>query len=366
MSHMLINSITVPYKENQTVLSAALEAGVELPSLCRANPNPCNEKCGICIAENLDNNKFLFTCSTLASEGLNISTESEAASKMRAKNVERMFSSGAHNCFSASLPEEKVAAGHMDARNLPWHEYACPSKGACLLQSLVTKNKVPVKDTPLSFKTPVVDDRSPFIVRDYSRCVRCGRCIDVCKKVGQEAISFQPYEKTWHPSVDFDKCTQCGQCLEVCPVGALFDKKAIEKDLKKVEKVQTTCPYCGTGCQLQLHVKDKKIVKVTADENVVPNKGRLCVKGRFGFDFIYSENRLTTPLIKENGEFREASWDEALDLVASKFMQIKEESGPDAIAGLSCARTVNEDSYNMQKLFRSVIGTNNIDHCART
>jgi predicted molibdopterin-dependent oxidoreductase YjgC len=120
------------------------------------------------------------------------------------------------------------------------------------------------------------------------------------------------------------------------------------------------------GCQQLLHVKDGRILKVTGVEDGSPNKGRLCVKGRFGFDFIYSEERLTSPLIKENGEFREASWDEALDLVAQKFKTIIHESGPDALAGVSCARSINEDSYQMQKLFRAVFKTNNIDHCART
>jgi formate dehydrogenase major subunit len=115
-----------------------------------------------------------------------------------------------------------------------------------------------------------------------------------------------------------------------------------------------------------LHVKDGRIAKVTAVEDAMPNQGRLCVKGRFAYDFIYSEDRLKTPLIKENGKFREASWDEALDLVAGKFKEIIVKHGPDAIAGVSCARSINEDSYQMQKLFRAVIGTNNIDHCART
>jgi formate dehydrogenase major subunit len=133
------------------------------------------------------------------------------------------------------------------------------------------------------------------------------------------------------------------------------------------EMVRTTCPYCGVGCQLRLHVKNGRIMKVTAVEDGAPNKGRLCVKGRFGYDFIYSEDRLRTPLIKEkNGEFRETSWEEALDLVAGKFKEIIAEQGHDAIAGVSCARSINEDSYQMQKLFRAVIGTNNIDHCART
>jgi formate dehydrogenase major subunit len=114
-------------------------------------------------------------------------------------------------------------------------------------------------------------------------------------------------------------------------------------------------------------VKDGKVIKVTGVEGAQPNQGRLCVKGRFGYDFIHSPERLTTPLIKQaDGSFAEASWDEALDLVAERFMEIKRKHGPDAIAGVSCARSINEDSYNMQKLFRAVIGTNNIDHCART
>jgi predicted molibdopterin-dependent oxidoreductase YjgC len=147
----------------------------------------------------------------------------------------------------------------------------------------------------------------------------------------------------------------------------LFEKKAYgQAYANETEKVRTTCPYCGVGCQLWLHVKEGKVIKVTGVEEAQPNQGRLCVKGRFGYDFIHSPERLTTPLIKENGEFREASWDEALDLVAKRFTEIKEKHGPDALAGVSCARSINEDSYQMQKLFRAVIGTNNIDHCART
>jgi formate dehydrogenase major subunit len=134
-----------------------------------------------------------------------------------------------------------------------------------------------------------------------------------------------------------------------------------------MEKIRTTCPYCGVGCQLWLHVKDGKITRVTAVEDAQPNQGRLCVKGRFGYDFIYSGERLKTPLIRqEDGEFREASWDEALDLVAEKLKAVIDRDGPDAVAGVSCARSINEDSYQMQKFFRAVIGTNNVDHCART
>jgi formate dehydrogenase major subunit len=150
-------------------------------------------------------------------------------------------------------------------------------------------------------------------------------------------------------------------------VGALVEKKSRYRWRPwETRKVRTTCPYCGVGCQQWLHVRDDRIVKVTGVGEAEPNRGRLCVKGRFGYDFIYSEDRLKTPLIRENGDFREASWDEALDRVADRFKQIIADHGPDALAGVSCARSINEDSYQMQKLFRAAIGTHNIDHCART
>jgi predicted molibdopterin-dependent oxidoreductase YjgC len=150
-------------------------------------------------------------------------------------------------------------------------------------------------------------------------------------------------------------------------VGALFDRKSYGKALANdLTTVRTTCPYCGVGCQQNLHVKDGKIVKVTGVEDGAPNMGRLCVKGRFGYDFIYSDERLLTPMIRKNGELEPATWDEALDYTADRLKTIIEESGPDAVAGVSCARSINEDSYQMQKLFRAVFKTNNIDHCART
>ncbi len=128
----------------------------------------------------------------------------------------------------------------------------------------------------------------------------------------------------------------------------------------------TTCSYCGVGCQLELHVKDNQVIKVTSSEELPgPNNGSLCVKGRFGYDFINHPDRLTTPLIAENGAFREASWDEALDLVAKRLETIKTKSGPDAIAMFSSARATNEENYLLNKFARAVIGTNNIDHCAR-
>jgi predicted molibdopterin-dependent oxidoreductase YjgC len=145
----------------------------------------------------------------------------------------------------------------------------------------------------------------------------------------------------------------------------------VEKDVRyatrhwETTKVRTTCSYCGVGCQLYLHVKDNRVVKVSGVEDVPPNFGSLCVKGRFGFDFINSPERLKTPLIKENGEFREASWDEALKLVADRFTEIKNAHGADSMGVLTSARITNEENYIANKFARAVLKTNNIDHCAR-
>jgi predicted molibdopterin-dependent oxidoreductase YjgC len=154
--------------------------------------------------------------------------------------------------------------------------------------------------------------------------------------------------------------------VQVCPVGAL-----VEKDARyvyrpwEVRKVRTTCTYCGVGCQLHLHVKDGRVVKTTGVEGAVPNVGSLCVKGRFGNDFVHSPERLTRPLVRKNGTLTETSWGEAIQTVADRLGAIKKEHGPDSFGMLTSARITNEENYIAQKFARAVIKTNNVDHCAR-
>ena len=159
------------------------------------------------------------------------------------------------------------------------------------------------------------------------------------------------------------KCVSCGNCVSVCPVGALTPKAQKFRHWETKE-VQTTCSYCGVGCQLNLIVKGDKVVGAQPSLEG-PNDGLLCVKGKFAYKFINHPDRIKTPLIKRNGKFEEVSWEQAYRYIRRKVIEIKEESGPEAFAGLTSARCTNEENYLFQKLFRAVIGTNNIDHCAR-
>ena len=347
---IVIDGKTCTGYEGQTVLDVARANGFNIPTLCHLAELTPTGACRICVVDVEGMRNLVASCSTPATDGMIVHTNNERVRSARRFIVELLVSCHPLDCMT------------------------CEKTGDCTLQNLAYDLGVTSAWMGGEKYNYPVDASNPFILRDYNKCILCQKCVRVCKDIqGIEAIKMTSrgfdtkVATAYDTTLQESNCVFCGQCVQACPVGALTEIKS--KGLGRaweLTRVRTTCPYCGVGCQLDLHMKGEQIVRVTGVEDASPNKGRLCVKGRFGYDFIYSEDRLTTPLIKENGAFREASWDEALDLVASKFKQIIAESGPDAIAGVSCARSINEDSYQMQKLFRAAIGTNNIDHCART
>jgi len=222
------------------------------------------------------------------------------------------------------------------------------------------------------FKEHECEDDHPYVVRDNKKCINCELCVRICNEVvGATALGLvnRGFNAVVKPALEGTLedagCVSCGNCISVCPTGALQPKVTQRKPVPlKVEKVRTTCPYCGVGCQMDLQVKGNRIVGVMPAFGP-SNGGILCVKGKFAYDFINHPDRLTTPMIRKGNDLVPATWEEALNLIVSTINKMKSESGADAFAGLSSARVTNEENYLFQKLFRAAIGTNNIDHCAR-
>lgn len=345
MVKLSINGRDVRAPEGSTILQAARRAGIKIPTLCFHERLKPIGSCGLCVVEVDGNPTPVSSCETCVSEGMTVTTHSE-----------RLFSTR-QDLLKALLVHHPL--------DCP----VCDKAGECMLQDLVVEHGITGVEAPTPTSKFIAPYTTTFLKSWPQRCVLCLRCVKACTELqGHYALSVVEGPDGKQISYDQDKCVSCGECIQLCPTGALVEKKSSLRwrNWEIEQKVRTTCPYCGVGCQQLLHVKNDRIVKVTGVEGAEPNQGRLCVKGRYGFDFIYSDQRLKTPLIRENGRFREASFDAALRLVAKRFKEIIAESGPDAIAGVSCSRSINEDSYQMQKLFRAVIGTNNIDNCART
>jgi predicted molibdopterin-dependent oxidoreductase YjgC len=348
-SNLTINGETLAFEAGQTILEVARGAGIAVPTLCNYKDTMPTGACRVCVVEVAGARALLPACATQAAPGMVVQTESPRVAAARKMVIELLLGSGNHNCL------------------------VCEANGECELQALAYRYQVTTPDFANPPDTPYYyEDDNRMIVRDFSKCVMCGRCVRACNErqvnqaiaIGYRGAHNKIVARADNPYINSD-CVFCGECLQACPVGAILDKHARGRGRPwERTQVRTTCPYCGVGCQVDVHVKDNQIVKVTGAD-AIPNQGKLCVKGRFGWHFVNHPDRLTTPLIKENGAFREAGWDEALDLVASRLKGIRAKDGPSVIGGWTSARVTNEENYLMQKLMRAVIGSNHVDHCAR-
>jgi len=355
-----------------TIYWAAKAAGVDIPHLCYGEDIHPISSCRLCVVEVEGMKNLAASCTYPVSKGMVVHTASERVMKARRMNLELILSDHEITCIT------------------------CEKSGSCLLEKYAYQfgisESVFTGEHRERNEFPILEE-NPFLVRDYNKCILCGRCVSACAELQfDSAIDYAERGFKAHISTAFGRplqdttCEFCGRCISVCPVGALTEKERVRKGREwEFQVTSTICPYCGCGCTLEMHTKDGKLIKVTTPAKGTVSRGNLCVKGKFGTYYINHAERLTMPLIRKpgpvkgtptgkgtsgagaakGGEFVEASWDEALDLIAKSLREIKEKHGPNAIGGLSSAKCTNEENYVFQKFMRAVVGTNNVDHCAR-
>jgi len=348
---LTIDGLTVLGIKGQTILEVARENDMYIPSLCSHPRLKTTGSCRICVVDTGDADKLETSCTTYIREGMIIQTQNERVIESRRTVIELLLSQHNSNCM------------------------VCDKNGSCELQDLAYEMGIDPDTIP--YRTDVekltMDDSNPAIIFDPNRCIVCSRCVSACGDLMHfNILKLSNNGVETKITTHNDKrlleagCISCGECVQVCPTGAIFDRMARFKgrwwELKKVE---TICPYCGVGCSIELYIKNGKIIKILGKEDGVENEGSLCVKGRFGHDWVTHRDRIKHPLIKRDGEFHKVTWDEALDYVTSRFIEIKEEHGPEALAGLASGKCTNEENYLFQKFVRVCFGNNNVDHCAR-
>lgn len=345
MPKIIIDGQEIKAAKGTTVLHAARSAGIYIPTLCDDNDLEPYGACRMCICEIEGMRGLPTACTTVVADGMVVHTDTENVNNVRRMICEMMIADHPSDCLS------------------------CSSNQRCELQKVASHLGVIEQRVPNIERETIADESNPFFVRDLSKCILCGRCARACHEirgVGAIDIAGRGYESRIAPFADMpiseSVCESCGECVDRCPVDALSVKN---ETLPPTKEVKTTCPYCGCGCVLVLGIRGNRIVRVRGDEENSISRGSLCVKGRFGLDFVDSPDRLTKPLIRKDGKLEESTWEEALDLVGKKLKEIKEKHGPDSLAGLSSAKCTDEENYLFQKFVRAAFGTNNVDHCAR-
>ena len=351
---LTIDGLEIATTTGTTILEAALQNDIYIPHLCYHPDLEPVGVCRLCLVE-IEGRELTISCRTPVEEGLVVRTESPEIAKARRVAVELLIVN-----HDSLIPLRAQAGTGVDCLTCGQNDQCELQKIAVYLgikQERLERLRRPARKLP-------IDTSNPFFDRDPNKCVLCGICVRTCEELqGVSAIdfAFRGYDTTigtfGNKPLTESGCESCGECVVRCPVGALTPKKFQQPS----REVKTTCPYCGVGCGLYLGVRANKIVSVRGDTDNPINKGSLCVKGRFGYDFVNHPDRLTCPLIKKNGEFVKATWDEALELIAEKFSQYRGEK----FATLSSAKCTTEENYIIQKFARVVMGTNHIDHCAR-
>ena len=346
MLKLTIDGKEMTGRPGQTIYEVARENGIYIPTLCYHPRLSLLKSCRICLVDVQGAEMPMASCATPVVEGMVVHTRTERVEKMRGEALKLLLVNHPLDCP------------------------VCDAGGECQLQNRtyefgIQKNEYP----PEKREFPSLPYGTPLIRQWFDRCVMCLRCIQACVDVpGADVLEVAEHGFPSHvKAVRKENCISCGECLHMCPVGALTENLSPLKGRTwQLERVQTTCTFCGCGCQLELNtLGHRKVVKVTTKGEAGVNHGSLCVKGRFGFDFIHHTDRLQKPLVKKSEVFGEVSWNEALSLVATRLQEIKEKYGAESIGGISSCRGTNEENFLFQKWMRACIGTNHIDSGAR-
>ena len=363
---MIIDDREIKVPEGTTILEAARRAGIYVPALCDHPDLKPIGSCKLCIVSVKGQDIYPTACNTSAEDGMVVATKTEELQEMRRHTLEMLLALTNHPS-SCLFCERKNDCNDLREcmRKFPVTvgcKY-CPKNGECELQKAVEYTGLDKIRYQISYRDmPVL--REPFFDRNYNLCILCGRCARTCAEVrGEGVLASNPnyHQNHWigPESLEESDCKFCGACVDACPTGALYAR--FEKWQRPESSATTVCPYCGVGCQMEVGILENRLVRVRGHRGGSPNNGQLCVKGRFGLDFVESPERLTAPLIRKNGQLVPASWEEALSLVAKRLSGYK----GDSFAFLSSAKCTNEENYLAQKFTRLVMETNNVDHCAR-
>jgi predicted molibdopterin-dependent oxidoreductase YjgC len=375
-------SLTIDGQKVQTqpgtsVLDAALANNIDVPRLCHHPELSISGGCRMCIVNVEGRQDPTISCSLVCEDGMSIETQNEELKQTRRELIDLFISEHPLDCVT------------------------CEKSGDCQLQKYAYELDITETSHPFEIARPLYQDDNPFFIRDHQYCIMCGKCVRVCDEVvGANAIDFVGRGFKTYVGTPFDvpmadsSCVFCGNCVQVCPTAALMPVSRSGKGREwELDRVETICGYCGVGCKLEFATKDNEIIYADGQAKDSVNNEFLCTKGRYGWDFYNSPDRLTSPMIRKDvacelGLTKEAwtlpdasplsisepniedsfipvDWDTALDFVGKKLASIVNEYGSDSVMGLSSARCTNEENYIFQKFMRAGIGTNNLDHCAR-
>jgi formate dehydrogenase alpha subunit len=330
-----------------TVLDLARESGVAIPTLCHYPHLDPIGACRICIVEDERSGALMASCVTPIAPGMVINTESPRVQERRKTIIKLMLASHPDSCL------------------------VCDKGNRCQLRKVASDMGVGLVEFQRIPQLAIIEEVNPFIERDLSKCILCAKCIRACQElVGEGAIDYFGRGFISKPAtlgdlpLENSECTFCGTCVALCPTGAIMERDRTYTGTTKTT-VRTVCPFCGCGCGISLEVKGDRLIRARPDEDNPLNRGTLCVKGSYGYDFVHSPERLTSPMVKRNGNFEAVSWEEALGVVAEEFKRIGKTCGPNSLAVFGSSKCTNEENYLLQRFARCVLGTNNIDNGGR-